>query len=532
MFDPDSLSNLFSAVPSELMAPVMAAFIEDRPTEERTAVVENLLRACGKTWRHEIGEWVADLLSVEKLVPEAYASWRPLVHDSMAFVASHISDERLAPKIVQQIELPEDTPEEVRLGLVIAKTPGLQKLGQVLARSRGLSPSLRHELQKLENGISDVKPEEVHEIILRQLSPCIDAYQVRLAPLLLCEASVSAILEFTWFNPSTGKREAGVFKVIKPHVPECYVEDLTLLQELAEHLASRGRQYMFASRQVVETLDEVRLLLAREVDFRREQATLAEVGRVYRRKGAHAPRAIPELSTDTITAMSFERGVKVTDACRARPLLRRQIASQIVAALIADPMFSSEQNAVFHADPHAGNMLYDEAKRELIILDWALTTRLSREERRQLARLMTMMTFRDKNGVRDAIYALASDANGADKTHRQIIDRCVGSYFEALPFASSLGALDAMRLLEKIGIEGVRFPGSLVLIRKVMFTLDGVLRDVAGDEVRIDTIVAGEFISRWVKHAGSLPAPFSLADYFAVQRSALYYASGLWSLSA
>lgn len=532
MFDPDSLSTLFSAVPPALMTPVMAVFMEERPTEERTAAVENLLRACGDTWRQEIGEWIADLLSVEKLVPETYANWRPLIHRSMAFVASHISNERLAPKIVQQIELPPDTPAEIRLGLVIAKTPGLQKLGQVLARTRRLSPSLREELQKLENSISDVTPEEVHEIVVRQLTPCIDAYQVQLAPELLCEASVSAILKFTWFNPTSGKREAGVFKVIKPHVPECYAEDLKLLRDLAEHLAAGGREYEFASREVADTLDEVCLLLAREVDFRKEQATLAEVGRVYRHKGAHAPKPIPELCSDTITAMSFERGVKVTDACRARPLFRRHIASQIVGALIADPMFSSEDDAVFHADPHAGNMLYDAAKKELIVLDWALTTRLSREQRRQLALLMIKMTFRDVAGVRSAIYALASEANGSDQSHTQIVDRCVKAYFEALPLACSLGALDAMRLLEQIGIEGVRFPGSLVLIRKSMFTLDGVLRDVVGDDVRIDTIVAGEFMSRWFKRAGSLPSPFSLADYFAVQRSALFYASGLWSLSA
>ena len=205
MFDPDSLSTLFSAVPPALMTPVMAVFMEERPTEERTAAVENLLRACGDTWRQEIGEWIADLLSVEKLVPETYANWRPLIHRSMAFVASHISNERLAPKIVQQIELPPDTPAEIRLGFVIAKTPGLQKLGQVFARTRRLSPSLREELQKLENSISDVTPEEVHEIVVRQLTPCIDAYQVQLAPELLCEASVSAILKFTWFNPASGK---------------------------------------------------------------------------------------------------------------------------------------------------------------------------------------------------------------------------------------------------------------------------------------------------------------------------------------
>src|SRR5690606_16874269 len=127
------------------------------------------------------------------------------------------------------------------------------------------------------------------------LGPSIEAFSVELASELLSEASVSAILEFTWLNPATGRREEGVFKVMKPHIPACFSEDLLLLQQLTEHLAS-GRLPYGASHEVGETLEDVRLLLENEVNFRREQATLAEVNRVYRRPGARAPRPIPELS--------------------------------------------------------------------------------------------------------------------------------------------------------------------------------------------------------------------------------------------
>jgi predicted unusual protein kinase regulating ubiquinone biosynthesis (AarF/ABC1/UbiB family) len=177
-------------------------------------------------------------------------------------------------------------------------------------------------------------------------------------------------------------------------------------------------------------------------------------------------------------------------------------------------------------------MLYDEANREVVVLDWALTGRLSRDDRRQLARLMIMMTLRDSAGVRSTIHALSRGTAGDDGTNTAIIDRCVTEYFDELPFACSLGALDAMRLLDRIGVEGVRFSGSLVLIRKVMFTLDGVLHDITGGTVRIDTIVTREFLSRWLKKVGALPGPFTVADYLAVQRSALMYVTGLWSLNA
>jgi ubiquinone biosynthesis protein len=532
MFGSAQLQALLLTIPPSQLENVIGAFAEDTSSDERAAAVAEVLRTSGDTWRAEVGSWVADLLCVEQLVPEAFAHWRPLVHDAMAFVASHISDARLAPKIVEQAELPPDTPAEVRLGLVIAKTPGLQKLGQVLARTRRLSPSLRHELQKLENGICDVAVPEIHAIVVHELGPSAAAYHVELASELLSEASVSAILEFTWLNPGSGKRERGVFKVMKPHVPHCYAEDLRLLRDLAGYLGSNSTRYSFASREVVDTLEEVRLLLEREVDFRREQATLAEVRRVYRRPGAHAPKCIPELSSDIVTAMSLERGAKVTAACRSNPFLRRRIAARIVEALIADPIFSPEEDAVFHADPHAGNLLYNEMTNELVVLDWALTGRLSRDERRQVARLIVMMTFRDVAGVRSAITALSRGAPGTWRTNIDMIDRCVDAYFSSLPHACSLGPLDAMRLLDAIGLEGVRFPGSLVLIRKVLFTLDGVLRDVAGDEIRMDAIIARDFVARWFRQFGSLPAPFGFTDYLAMQRSAFRYVTGLWAWPA
>ncbi len=108
-------------------------------------------------------------MPVEALVPAEYENWRPPVRDAMLFVISHLSDARLAPKLLEQIELPPDTPPETRLLRLIAKVPGLQKLGQVIARNRYLRPALREALSQLENGIRDVSAEEMCAIIRQEL---------------------------------------------------------------------------------------------------------------------------------------------------------------------------------------------------------------------------------------------------------------------------------------------------------------------------------------------------------------------------
>lgn len=494
---------------------------------ERIRIVEEALAAeGGKRWRSQIGEWIVRFVPVETLVPEEAARWRPLVRDAIRFVFSRLSARRLATKIVEQIELPPDTPAESRLLRLIGKMPGLQKLGQVLARNPRLAPSLRTALTELENGISDATAQQIRTMIVDQLGTRLQTYSVELEPEILSEASVSAVLRFTWRHPGR-EREIGVFKVLKAHIPACFAEDMTLLQQLANYIASKEGGYTFAVKEVSESLAEVRLLLEHELDYQREQATLLDAWRTYRSSiGIRVPRLIKPLCTPTITAMSAERGVKVTAAFPRSPIRRRRVAEQLVEALITVPLFSREKEAVFHADPHAGNLFYDEPNRELILLDWALAQRLTRESRRQLVLLAVMMILRNRAGVSRAIQLLSIDRQR--RKLQSLIERGVEHFFRNIPVNHVPGALDAMKLLDDLAFHGVRFPPSLFLFRKILFTLDGVLHDVAGPGVRIDRIIAREFLTRWAASFGLFHAPLAAGDFVSLQWNALLYPARSW----
>ena len=263
-------------------------------TAERIVAIEAALSGeGGKVWRDELAKWTVRMVPVELLVPEVYAQWRPLVRDSMMFVVSRLSPHRLAPKIVEQMELSADTPPEDRLLSFITKVPGLQKIGQVLARNRNLNPKMRRALTELENGISDVSFSEIRAIIRKEVGSQFKAYAVEIDSAILSEASVSAVVGFTWRNPESRRRERGVFKVLKPHIPGCYAEDMKILQQLAEFLTRKYRAEGVQLAGVAETLAEIRLLLEREVDFPGEQATLLNALRAYRTiPGVRVPRLI------------------------------------------------------------------------------------------------------------------------------------------------------------------------------------------------------------------------------------------------
>ena len=501
------------------------------PAEKIRAIEAGLQSPAGQSVRDAMARWIVDdIVPVDELVPDAYKPWRPPVRDAMMFVVTHLSTARLAPKLLEQIELPPKTPPEVRLLRLIARVPGLQKLGQVIARNQHLHPALRKALAKLENGIRDVKPEDIRAIVQTALGPKVKTFSVEIATNILKEASVSAVVRFTWRNLETGRRERGVFKVLKPHIPQYFAEDMDYLQGLALYFGGRHHTYGFAAHLIPDTFKKVRRLLRHEVNFSRERKTLIEAGNLYRNfPGVRIPRVIRQLCTPTITALTEESGIKVTSATARLPAARRRkVAEQLVESLIAVPLFSSTQDAIFHGDPHAGNLLYDNKTGELVILDWALRERLGCEQRRHLALLFLMVSLRDPLGTSHEIVALSQQPLKLTSPRGRKVRAFVDTFLDDLPASRMPSGADAMRVLERVAIAGVKFPSSLIMLSKVMFTLEGILGDIVGSDTGMGFTLARHVAQHWIANRSAFRSPLMARDWFALQCSALLYTSRLW----
>ncbi len=531
--DPAMLETYLRQLPPQEVRSGLKSLLAARGSEAvQVAAIESALTGpAGAAIRQAMANWIVDdIVPVTRLVPESYLNWRAPVRDAMMFVVTHLSAPRLAPKLLEQLDLPANTSAEKRLLRLIAKVPGLQKLGQVIARNQHLRPALRTALKKLENGIRDVGAADMRAIIERQLGPQLKQYNVAIPPKILSEASVSAVVRFTWTNPETKRRERGVFKVLKPHIPVCFQEDMDFLQELAQHFGKHHRDYGVTARLIPDTFRKVRRLLQHEVNFRREQQTLVEAAGLYRTmKGVRVPRVIEPLCTPTITAITEERGIKVTAAAaRLRPSGRTHVAEQLIEALVAVPLFSSREDAVFHGDPHAGNLLYDARTGELVIIDWALRERLTREQRRHLALLFLMVTLRDRVGAANEVAALAQPKIARHSRQAEIIRGRVQHFLDEFALRRLPSGADAMRLLESVAIEGVRFPAPLIMLAKVMFTLEGILDDIGGETGGVGFTIARHVAQHWITHRGVFRSPLRLGDWLTLQFSALLYGSRLW----
>lgn len=453
--------------------------------KKKQASLEKIIKHFDKqSWREQIGTLLEKQLPLEQLVPDCYANWRPIVTEAVVFIGSRLSSKRMIPKLIEQASLSDDTTLPQRLICFIAQMPSLQKLGQIIARNRNLTPELRQALMNLENGIHDVSPEEIHVLIEDRLGPLLKQYQVKIETQLHAEASVSALLRFSWLNPATENREQGVFKVIKPHINEHFNEEMDLLHDLAEHLDSKQDTHGLSRINLRTLFEDIRSLLRQELDSLQEQTNLSEAYNRYQAvKGIRIPAFIEPLSAPGITAMSYEQGIKVTAEFASKKSERNLLASRIVEALIAMPLFAVEEEAIFHADPHAGNLFVDENTHELILFDWALTERLDFEQRRKIILLISALTLRDGNLIKRVIMDISDTDFDKNTSRKEKLDAQIDEFLASLSLYRLPGMKDVLSLLDSLILSGIQFSRPLLIFRKVLLTLDGVLHDVAEDVV-------------------------------------------------
>lgn len=426
--------------------------------------------------RSEIVRLLLELIPIEQLVPPVYDKYRPMVADAANVILSRLGADRLRTKLIEQMMLPFESTIAERLLSLIARMPTLQKLGQIIARNRNLDPKFRKLLQKLENGIRDATYESILAKVNQELKHQIKAYKIKIGSKFLAEASVCAVVPFTWHSPSDGTRQRGVFKVIKPFINGYWTEELKILDALAQYLDQNRHRYGLPTVGFRDLLREVRELLKKEVKLPIEQERLIQAHAFYSKdEDVRIPQLLP-MNTDSVTGMEFLNGLKVTVAANRFPESRRRIAELVLDKLVLSVLFNMHDEALFHADPHAGNLFYSKETDELMLFDWGLSCTLKRSNRREIVQLLLGFILNDQNR---AIKAARSLTEGK-LTHGQevIIERKVLSIFTSLPKFPLVHLEPLTRLLDELILDGIRFPAELLMFRKSLFTLIGVLHDI------------------------------------------------------
>jgi ubiquinone biosynthesis protein len=433
-------------------------------------------------FRKSAAEQLLARVNAAGIIPDAYREYRTILNDGLLFFLSHLSIERLMDIIAGQLAMTDTCCGAQRL-LALAKTcPTLHKLGQIIARNKHIDPDIRNWLVHLENGHYGTDADTIRPHIERQVQPEKELFFIRLGAGILSEASVGTVYPFCWKDPETGQDQKGVFKILRPGIKAHLSEELRIIEDLAVFFQLHANRYSLEHFNFTELFRDIREALAEEIDLIGEQTHLWNAYAFYKDTDEVQIPELAPFSNHAVTAMAFLDGEKVTDA--QLPAEERKIcAKRLFDNLILKPIFSRSESAIFHGDPHAGNILacYDEKSRRtrIALVDWSLAGHLSKPQRIGILQLVQSVIRGDIPLICKSIMALSS-FNGAFP--EAMPAGLAGRVTEVVTNSSEYAAFNLVKkafwLIDQAARSGTVFHRDLLLFRKSLFTLEGILNDL------------------------------------------------------
>ena len=434
---------------------------------------------------------IQEMELVDLLTPE-YAKLAVAVKEGLALFLSGLPEDIQDYIVREQLKLGQPNTVSQRLGCLARCSPVLHKLGQVLARNQQLAPALRLELQKLEwlppsFSRADIEAELNHEI-----GP-LEAHNITLAPHALAEASVAVVIPFARkdsrkINESPAFN--GVIKMLKPGIEDRLQLEFKLLQQVGELLDDECQNLDIPELEYGKFFAQVIEVLQQEILLEQEQQNLQAAAACYVNQPLiKIPRLLQPCSS-RVTAMERIMGNKLEAATIVSATQRMRLADLVVTGLLVQPIFSSAEHSLFHGDPHAGNLFCTNDGR-LALLDWSQAGHLDLSQRRLLSRIMlaasTLRPEKIVTMIAEMAYGPIPDSAGLRRAIEKSLQSIRSGRFPGFSWLVSL--FDSVVLEARI-----QFPANVLLFRKALLTVAGIVEELSGDRERADTVVMHEFM--------------------------------------
>jgi ubiquinone biosynthesis protein len=375
--------------------------------------------------------------------------------------------------------------------------PTFIKLGQFLSTREDLfSPPMARELAQLQDNASPLATDVITRRIAEELGRPVDQAFAWFDERPLAAGSIAQV-----HRARTREGREVVVKVRRPAIERDIERDLVLLASLARRAAARSPD--IARIDPVGLVGELGANLRLELDFGHEAECLRRMREVVAGT-AHVPEVVAELSTAAVLTMEWVDAVKVGATSMAAADAR--VAARAVVACFATQYL---RGTMFHADPHAGNLLWTPDGR-LVLLDLGATGAVDDAMRRMLFRLSVAAARRDGERLAEVALAMVHAPPDLDRAaYRrdlgQVLDGAISGGLGQIRIADLIRDVFAVAQRHHVRVRSEYFS----LFRSAML-VDGVLRrlDPSLDPVAETRrhMVRNLFSRRWFAPAASLTA--------------------------
>jgi ubiquinone biosynthesis protein len=336
------------------------------------------------------------------------------------------------------------------------------KFGQLLSARTDLVPAtIALELSSLQDDVTPLPAPAVLEVIDRELGMPADELFTEFDQRPVAAASIAQV-----HRARLRDGAEAVVKVQRPEIERLVERDLDILHRLACTVEERAP---WARRiGAVALADGFAANLNEELDFRIEaqnMATIAAYDGTLR-----TPHVYRELSTRRVLVEEWIDGRPLRQAQRdLAPLERKLLARSLLEGLLGQIF----EFGVFHADPHAGNVLVDRDGR-VVLLDFGSVGRLDRLQQPALAQALAAIARRRPTLLRDALVELSTSTEVVDIDG---LERALARFFaQRLGPGMEPGADILNDLLAVVVRFGLALDPQLAGVFRALATLEGTLR--------------------------------------------------------
>src|SRR5690606_16197823 len=126
------------------------------------------------------------------------------------------------------------------------------------------------------------------------------------------------------------------------------------------------------------------------------------------------PRVYEHLVTDEVFVMQRLDGMRVDNpgfASQLDPATGRELAHELLRSFIRQILV----HGVYHADPHAGNILVRPREGQLVLLDFGLIGKLDQSSRTEFALLLLAMAENRAADMADLMLRMSRTTRASDE---------------------------------------------------------------------------------------------------------------------
>ncbi|WP_066065096.1 ABC1 kinase family protein [Neobacillus soli] len=366
----------------------------------------------------------------------------------------------------------------------------LIKVGQFLSIRADLLPSsFVNQIQDLVDQVPPSPWKDIKKVLEREWGGPIEDKLLSIDTKVVASASIGEVYR--------GRLKDGTeiaVKVQRPTIKSIIRTDfrsIAIIIWLARHLGTIPKGFI----NFKMLYQELRMVIQRELDFNKELETINHFRHRFRKYNRMAiPKVFPELSTTHVLVMEWVEAVRITDSnfLDYYDIDRKKLSQRLFEIFIPQWL----EAGVFHADPHAGNVLV-KSDGTIVLLDFGMVGEISKRDAANFQDLLQAILAKNYSmavKVLKELGFLLQDTN--PKTIEPILKEA---------FTIDLNQLKEMDLFQiKKDLNDIvkslpiQVPTRFIFLGRSFVTIEGMLHTINPNQEFLE--IAKPAFLKWINH--------------------------------